>query len=78
MSFEKHSETLQGTRFSWCTSSRAFYLVALEIVKFREMLEDRIARQAGGLPVLPEEYKPVIAKLAHERCLFFFFYRHHL
>ncbi|KAJ6547391.1 chromatin assembly factor 1 subunit A-domain-containing protein [Mycena capillaripes] len=37
-----------------------------EIVKFREMLEERIARQADGLSVIPEEYKPVIAKLAHE------------
>ncbi|KAJ7046609.1 chromatin assembly factor 1 subunit A-domain-containing protein [Mycena alexandri] len=37
-----------------------------EIVKFREMLEERISRRADALPSIPDEYKPVIAKLAHE------------
>ncbi|KAF8212412.1 chromatin assembly factor 1 subunit A-domain-containing protein [Mycena galopus ATCC 62051] len=37
-----------------------------EIVKFREMLEDRSASQADVLTSIPEEYKPVIAKLVHE------------
>ncbi|KAF7338435.1 hypothetical protein MVEN_02069300 [Mycena venus] len=37
-----------------------------EIVKFREMLEERSARKADPLPSIPEEYKPVIAKLVHE------------
>ncbi|KAJ7470589.1 chromatin assembly factor 1 subunit A-domain-containing protein [Mycena latifolia] len=37
-----------------------------EIVKFREMLEDRNAKRAIALAAIPEEHKPVIAKLAHE------------
>ncbi|KAJ7489875.1 chromatin assembly factor 1 subunit A-domain-containing protein [Mycena galericulata] len=37
-----------------------------EIVKFREMLEERSARRADSLPAIPEEHKPVIAKLVHE------------
>ncbi|KAF7363296.1 hypothetical protein MSAN_00984800 [Mycena sanguinolenta] len=37
-----------------------------EIVKFREMLEERHARKADPLTSIPEEYKPVIAKLVHE------------
>ncbi|KAF7304672.1 hypothetical protein MKEN_01181300 [Mycena kentingensis (nom. inval.)] len=38
-----------------------------EIVKFRELLEDRIGKRADGLSAIPEEHKPVIAKLVHER-----------
>ncbi|KAJ6496514.1 chromatin assembly factor 1 subunit A-domain-containing protein [Mycena vitilis] len=37
-----------------------------EIVKFREMLEERMGRQADALATIPEEHKPVVAKLAHE------------
>ncbi|KAJ7752021.1 chromatin assembly factor 1 subunit A-domain-containing protein [Mycena metata] len=37
-----------------------------EIVKFREMLEERISRREDALPSIPDEYKPVVAKLAHE------------
>ncbi|KAJ7273545.1 chromatin assembly factor 1 subunit A-domain-containing protein [Mycena haematopus] len=37
-----------------------------EIIKFREMLEERSARKADILTSIPEEYKPVIAKLVHE------------
>ncbi|KAJ6455746.1 hypothetical protein C8R45DRAFT_1222363 [Mycena sanguinolenta] len=37
-----------------------------EIVKFREMLEERSARKADPLTSIPEEYKSVIAKLVHE------------
>ncbi|KAJ7172649.1 chromatin assembly factor 1 subunit A-domain-containing protein [Mycena filopes] len=37
-----------------------------EIVRFREMLEERISRRAEALPSIPDAYKPVIAKLAHE------------
>ncbi|KAJ7738508.1 chromatin assembly factor 1 subunit A-domain-containing protein [Mycena maculata] len=37
-----------------------------EIVKFRELLEERTARRADGLAAFPEEHKSVIAKLAHE------------
>jgi hypothetical protein len=35
------------------------------------MLEERIARRADALAAIPEEHKPVIAKLAHERSRFF-------
>ncbi|KAF8162912.1 hypothetical protein B0H34DRAFT_299811 [Crassisporium funariophilum] len=37
-----------------------------EIVKFREMLEERINKQEPPLSSFPEEHKPLIAKLAHE------------
>ncbi|PPQ77583.1 hypothetical protein CVT25_011375 [Psilocybe cyanescens] len=37
-----------------------------EIVKFRAMLEDKINAKETPLSVFPEEYKPLIAKLAHE------------
>jgi hypothetical protein len=41
----------------------------LEIVKFREMLEQRIANRAPPLLAIPDENKPLIAKLVHERYL---------
>ncbi|RDX48339.1 hypothetical protein OH76DRAFT_668083 [Lentinus brumalis] len=37
-----------------------------EIVKFREMLEERLASKQPPLNAIPEEHKPVIAKLVHE------------
>ncbi|KAJ6546512.1 chromatin assembly factor 1 subunit A-domain-containing protein [Mycena vulgaris] len=37
-----------------------------EIVKFREMLEERNASRAAALTTIPEEHKPVVVKLAHE------------
>ncbi|KAF8061551.1 chromatin assembly factor 1 subunit A-domain-containing protein [Lyophyllum atratum] len=37
-----------------------------EIVQFREMLEERIERKAPPLVAIPDEYHPLIAKLAHE------------
>ncbi|KAG6841668.1 hypothetical protein C0991_008306 [Blastosporella zonata] len=37
-----------------------------EIVQFREMLEDRIKRQALPLTAIPDEHRPLIVKLAHE------------
>ena len=47
------------------------YLTALpEIVKFREMLETRATENALPLETVPEAYKPLIAKLAHERSAF--------
>ncbi|RDB24271.1 hypothetical protein Hypma_008755 [Hypsizygus marmoreus] len=42
-----------------------------EIVQFREMLEDRIERQASPLTAIPEEHRPLIAKMAHERKSYF-------
>jgi len=39
-----------------------------EIVNFREMLEERIRSGQPSLTAFPEEHKPLIAKLAHERC----------
>ncbi|KAF7322840.1 hypothetical protein HMN09_00063400 [Mycena chlorophos] len=38
-----------------------------EIVKFRDLLEERVAAKAEGLTAIPDEHKPVIAKLVHER-----------
>lgn len=38
-----------------------------EIVRFREMLEDRLSSKQPPLNAVPDEHKPVIAKLAHER-----------
>ncbi|KAF8631437.1 hypothetical protein AX17_005114 [Amanita inopinata Kibby_2008] len=37
-----------------------------EIVKFREFIEERIARHEPPLHDIPDEHKPLIAKLAHE------------
>ncbi|KAF7295073.1 hypothetical protein MIND_01045600 [Mycena indigotica] len=41
-------------------------IFAPEIVKFRELLEDRVARKAEGLTTIPDEHKPVIAKFVHD------------
>ena len=38
-----------------------------EIVKFREMLEQRIESSAAPLSAIPDDHKPLIAKLVHER-----------
>jgi hypothetical protein len=38
-----------------------------EIVKFRDMLEERIKNSEPSLASFPDEHKPLIAKLAHER-----------
>ena len=38
-----------------------------EIVKFRDMLEDRINQRLPPLTAFPDEHRPLIAKLAHER-----------
>ena len=38
-----------------------------EIVKFRDMLEERIKSSKPPLTCIPEEHKPLIAKLGHER-----------
>ncbi|KAK0503100.1 chromatin assembly factor 1 subunit A-domain-containing protein [Armillaria luteobubalina] len=37
-----------------------------EIVKFRELLENRISSGASPLVTIPDDYKPVVAKLAFE------------
>ncbi|KII89048.1 hypothetical protein PLICRDRAFT_53535 [Plicaturopsis crispa FD-325 SS-3] len=37
-----------------------------EIVKFREMIEERVQRQDPPLTAIPDEHRAVIAKLAHE------------
>ncbi|THU99389.1 hypothetical protein K435DRAFT_827736 [Dendrothele bispora CBS 962.96] len=37
-----------------------------ELVKFREMVQDRINNGEAALSEIPDEYKPLIAKLAHE------------
>ncbi|TBU32249.1 hypothetical protein BD311DRAFT_714705 [Dichomitus squalens] len=37
-----------------------------EIVNFREMLEERLAAKQSPLTAVPDEHKPVIAKLVHE------------
>lgn len=38
-----------------------------EIVKFREMIEMHIERKDPPMNTVPEEHKPLIAKLVHER-----------
>lgn len=49
--------------------SRALNLnfYSIEIVKFREMIEQRIERQDPPLTSIPDEHKPLIVKLAQER-----------
>jgi hypothetical protein len=47
-----------------------------EIVKFREMLEQRVERGDPALQAVPEEHQPVIAKLVHERCVSIQTYSH--
>ena len=42
-----------------------------EIVKFREMLEERLERGDDPLDAIPDDHKPLIAKMAHERCVAF-------
>ncbi|KAF9050649.1 hypothetical protein BDZ89DRAFT_1107913 [Hymenopellis radicata] len=37
-----------------------------EIVQFRSMLQERVEKQEGPLIAIPEQYQPVIAKLAFE------------
>ncbi|TFK42940.1 hypothetical protein BDQ12DRAFT_677051 [Crucibulum laeve] len=37
-----------------------------ELVKFREMIEERIKQHLPPLDKIPDEHKPLIAKLAHE------------
>lgn len=72
ISYEKQSETLQGTPFlllaPWALPRRLGWLCVSEIVNFRQMLEERIESQASPLTAIPDIYKPLIAKLAHERC----------
>lgn len=67
MSLDKQSETLQGT-----SEDLPVYPapnVAAEIVQFRSMLEERASKQEGPLDSIPDNYKPVIGKLAFERCV---------
>ena len=66
ISFEKQSDTLQGEplRYGLLGLHSKF---STEIVKFREMLEDRINQQSPPLTAFPDEHRPLIAKLAHER-----------
>ncbi|KAH9952186.1 hypothetical protein B0H21DRAFT_17436 [Amylocystis lapponica] len=37
-----------------------------EIVKFREMIEERMERKASPLSAVPDEHRPLVAKLVHE------------
>lgn len=66
------SETLQGGYMMWHSLNPVRLINLAEIVKFREMLEQRFERNDPPLSAIPEEHKPIIAKLAHER-----FYRFH-
>ena len=68
ISFEKQSDTLQGV-FCVQDSSESWLCrtFSTEIVKFREMLEDRIIQKLPPLTAFPDEHRPLIAKLAHER-----------
>lgn len=66
--FEKMSETLQGRSMTGHPRGALLNaLLLLEIVKFREMLEQRIDSKAAPLTAIPDEHRPLIAKLVHER-----------
>lgn len=74
ISFEKQSETLQGTSILFSVLVRILAPMVdfpSEIVNFRKMLEERIERQASPLPAIPDSYKPLIVKLAHERYAYY-------
>ena len=66
ISFEKQSDTLQGESLRYGLLG-LYPKFSTEIVKFREMLEDRINQQLPPLTAFPDEHRPLIAKLAHER-----------
>lgn len=71
LAFEKMSETMQGMCYIPDTIQwrvRAFGYA--EIVKFREMLEQRLEAKEPPLSTVPKEHKRVIAKLVHERYAF--------
>ena len=42
-------------------------LLRAEIVKFREMMDNRVRDASGPLTTIPDENKPLIVKLAQER-----------
>lgn len=68
VSFEKQSETLQG---AWSNSGVRRVTnseTGTEIVRFRDVIDGLFAKNHSPLTEVPEEHKPVIAKLAHERC----------
>jgi chromatin assembly factor 1 subunit A len=66
LSFEKQSETLQGLFGVYSYGSQGSFSNS-EIVKFRDMLEERISKQEPPFASFPNEHKPLVAKLAHER-----------
>lgn len=71
LAFEKMSETMQGMCYipdtiQWRVRTFGY----AEIVKFREMLEQRLEAKEHPLSKVPEEHKRVIAKLVHERYAF--------
>ena len=41
---------------------------SVEIVKFRDFLQQRAKEENSPLQHVPPEHIPLIAKLAHERC----------
>ena len=67
MSFEKLSETMQGPSPPPMILTSMMRISIPEIVNFRGMLEQRLERHDTPLTDIPDDYKPVIAKLAHER-----------
>lgn len=71
LAFEKMSETMQGTcAFAHASQWRVRAFDHAEIVKFREMLEQRLEAKEPPLSKVPEEHMRVIAKLVHERYAF--------
>jgi len=68
VSLDKHSETMQGLFYSLI--SRRVHKAISEIVKFRQMLEQRIERCDPPLTAFLDEHHPLIAKLANERYAF--------
>lgn len=53
--------------FNTWRSSPTLITAHSEIVKFRETLEQRIERRDPPLTALPEDHRPLIAKMVHER-----------
>ena len=70
LAFEKMSETMQGKAriIVYVATYINLNLGNVEIVKFREMLEEKIERKDTPLDAFPDDHRPLVAKMVHERC----------
>lgn len=55
-------------RLQLCRPGQQVYS-GIAIVKFREYLEQLMEKKEPMFTTFPEEHMPLIAKLAHERCV---------